>query len=131
MIPANTLIEQALQIVNGVEPGLTGIDYGTVTPTRSTSDLIVNHSLGVKPSKVVIMQNQPFSYGPDVLLCKVSPMWNSPYNDDGMGWFCSTLDGSWKPVGYYGSVPITRDENTINFGSPGTTSATYTWIAIA
>lgn len=53
-IAANTLIKDALQIINGVEPGEYDVDYGTVTTSSVSTLITIPHALKRKPTAVGI-----------------------------------------------------------------------------
>ena len=130
-IPANTLLETALQIVNGVEPGVSGIDYGTITYSSNyTGTIKINHNLKVKPTKVLLM--------------RVGGSGGAP--SSGFGGFAATesqiyfresYGGTYDMINAYAESPtLTATSVTINqssslSGNPTWMKGTYIWAVIA
>ncbi len=130
-IPANTLIEAALQIVNGVEAGVSGIDYGTITYSSSYSGTIkINHNLKVEPTKVLLMRVGGSGGTPSSGFGAFAATESQIYFRESYGGGYDILN-AWPESPTLTTTSITINQSSALSGSPTWMQGTYVWAAIA
>lgn len=130
-IPANTLLEAALQIVNGVEAGVSGIDFGEVSFSANTSsNLTVQHRLKTKNLKFIMLFSKDSGWNSNDSRMNFIGKYGSYYY---YAHYTATLTKtSSKPSGGGG---VTCTDTTITFECATDTRfgyfrGTYMWVAV-
>lgn len=124
LIPAN--IREGVNIfgVNGtLKEGITGIDFGTVTLSSTSTYITVNHALGVIPSWVALIPCKLTGFAKGYSRCYANINGNVLYYDMGAGGTVEEASSSHEVT-----------SSKITFGNTRFTSfydTSYYWIAIA
>lgn len=145
VIPANTLIEQALQIVNGVEPGIdlgtigiTKSSYGVITPSVNTEidRITITHGLGTTPLLFIILS--PNYSGHDNNYINMIVAKNPTLFNQGNTYYNQKITLAYAYYGNAEALSHSADDATINFSAESYSrirtwygSATYRWVAFA